>query len=156
MERYLNGQVCLNGHVITGKVGSADTSKFCIRCGDKTISACLECNAPIRGDWHADYGYLSMSEAPSFCHECGKPYAWTERAIAAAKELADEVEGIDDADRERAKESFIALASDTPQTTVAVTRVKKLIQKAGPILGGGIRDILVDIATEAAKKGLGF
>lgn len=81
---------------------------------------------------------------------------WTERSIAAAKELADEVQGINEAERERAKESFIALASDTPQTTVAATRVNNLIAKAGPVLGNGIREIAVSLATEAAKKMLGL
>lgn len=97
-----------------------------------------------------------MTRAPSFCPGCGKPFPWTERAVAAAKELADEVEGIDDAEREKAKGSFMALTSDTPQTTVAATRVRKLIAKAGPIIGGGIRDIVVSIATDAAKKTMGF
>jgi len=102
-----------------------------------------------------DYQY-PMTGVPRFCAECGKPFPWTERAVSAAKELADEVEGIDDTEREKAKNSFIALASDTPQTTVAATRVKKLIAKAGPIVGNGIREIVVSIATEAAKKSMGL
>jgi len=92
----------------------------------------------------------------AYCHECGKPFPWTERAIAAAKELADEVDDIDDDDRQRAKDSFIALVSDTPQTTVAVARIRKLLSKASPMLRDGLKDVLVSIATEAAKKGLGF
>jgi len=97
-----------------------------------------------------------MFGAPAFCPECGKSFPWTERSVEAAKELADEIEEIDEAEREKAKASFIALASDTPQTTVAATRVKKLIAKAGPIIGSGIRDIVVSIATDAAKKTMGL
>jgi hypothetical protein len=41
---------------------------------------------------------------------------------------------------------------DTPKTTVAATRFKKLVLKGGKELAGGFRDILVDIASETAKK----
>jgi len=97
-----------------------------------------------------------MGPVPAFCHYCGKPYEWTLRQVQAAKDLADEIEDMDEAEREKAKASFIDLASDTPQTAVAATRVKKLIAKAGPIIGNAIREIVVSIATDAAKKTIGL
>lgn len=97
-----------------------------------------------------------MSSVPNFCHACGRPYEWTVRQVQAAKDLADEIEGIEDAEREKAKESFIDLTSDTPQTTVAAARIKKLMAKAGPAIGSGLREIVVSIATDAAKKSLGL
>lgn len=97
-----------------------------------------------------------MFGVPAFCHECGKPYEWTLRRVQAAKDLADEVDGLEGAELTKAKDSFIVLVSDTPQTPVAAARVAKLLQKAGPIIGGGIRDIVVSIATDAAKKMMGF
>ncbi|MER8382271.1 DUF2321 domain-containing protein [Mesorhizobium sp. M0027] len=159
MQIYKVGQVCVNGHAITGNVEAAASSKFCPRCGEETIVTCPSCRASIRGNRiiRSDFGNISSGmHIPAFCHACGKPFPWTERAVAAAKELVDEVEGIETDEREKAKSSFIALASDTAQTTVAATRVNKLIAKAGPILGKGIRDIVVSIATDAAKKAMGL
>ncbi|ANK85648.1 MULTISPECIES: DUF2321 domain-containing protein [Rhizobium] len=157
-EYFRIGQACLNGHKITGEYGDADTSKFCPTCGEPEIHACPNCESKLRGD-HIYDGYVSFTDpfkVTSFCHDCGKPFPWTERQIQAAQELADEIVEIDRADLDRAKAALIALTSDTPQTAVAVVRVKKMLEKAGPIIGGGIKDILVGIVTEAAKKALGW
>lgn len=159
MDIFKTGQVCLNGHQITGDIEKSTTSKFCARCGEATISKCQSCGSGVRGDRviRGDFGGTRIGmHVPAFCVDCGTPFPWTERAVSAAKELADEIEDIDEGERERAKASFIALASDTPQTTVAATRVRKLIAKAGPIIGVGIRDIVISIATDAAKKAIGL
>jgi len=152
------GQVCLNGHLITGDIADGTDTKHCSKCGESTVTACQHCGTPIRGDrtYSGSFSFIERMTVQAYCHECGKPFPWTERAIAAAKELADEVDDIDDDDRQRAKDSFIALVSDTPQTTVAVARIRKLLSKASPMLRDGLKDVLVSIATEAAKKGLGF
>lgn len=157
-EYFKTGQACLNGHKITGDYGDSDTSKFCTKCGEGEIHACPNCRSNLRGD-HIFDGYVSYVQpfkVPAFCYNCGKSFPWTERQIDAAKELADEIVEIDRADLDKAKAALVALTSDTPQTPVAVVRVKKMLEKAGPAIGGGIKDILVGIATEAAKKGLGW
>ncbi len=156
--QYKNAQVCKNGHIITGNIENGDTAKFCSLCGAETITACGECGASIRGDvyeigWS---GVAPMDAKPAFCPNCGTPYDWTQRQIQAAKDLADEIDDIDDAERERAKGSFVDLVSDNPQTTVAAARVSKLISNAGPVVGSAIKEIAISIATDAAKKLMGL
>ncbi|MCZ3380399.1 DUF2321 domain-containing protein [Rhizobium sp. AG207R] len=159
MGYYQVGQVCLNGHEITSNFEGQQALRaaFCSECGEATIHKCQHCDANIRGWYHVD-GFISMQEwvPPSYCHACGKPFPWIERAVAAARDLADEIENIEPAELERAKQSFLALTADTPQTAVAAARIKKLLSKAGPVVGKGIRDIVVSIATDAAKKTIGL
>lgn len=152
---YRTGVVCLNGHVVAGDANSEHASPFCSRCGEPTITACPSCNGNIRGALSGVI-YVPFSKAPTFCPECGKAFPWTERLISAAQELADEVEGIGQADIDRGKASFAALTSDTPQTALAAARVSKLLTKAGPAVGGAMKEIVTAIATDAAKKLLGL
>lgn len=149
------GQACLNGHIVTGDVNDGTRSLFCASCGEATINACPSCERLLRGNERTDGWFVGMT-LPAFCFACGKPFPWTERRVQAAKDLADEVEGLEGAELTKAKDSFIVLVSDTPQTPVAAARVTKLLQKAGPVIGGGIRDIVVSIATDAAKKMMGL
>ncbi|KKB09392.1 DUF2321 domain-containing protein [Devosia chinhatensis] len=154
-KHFLTGQACLNGHIVTGNINDRDSTPFCAECGEATINACLSCTKPLRGAYETEYGYYPM-KLPAFCYACGRPFPWTERRVQTAKDLADEVEGLDGAELTKAKDSFIVLVSDTPQTPVAAARVTKLLQKAGPVIGGGIRDIVVSIATDAAKRMMGL
>jgi len=92
---------------------------------------------------------------PSYCPNCGKPYSWTLEAIAAARDYADELE-LSDEDKTSLKNTFADLTADTARTPLAATRFKKLIEKVGPAVGDGLIKIIVTIATEAAKKGIGL
>jgi len=91
---------------------------------------------------------------PRFCHNCGKPYPWTRRGLDAVKSLADELDELELADREKLKRSFDELVADTPATGLAVMRVKKVLTKLKSHTASVIRDVLVQIATEAAKRSL--
>jgi hypothetical protein len=77
-------------------------------------------------------------------------------AIEAAQELTDEIENLTDVERSKAKESFIDITKDTAQTEVAIVRIKKLLTKAGPVVGDALKQIIVSIATEATKKQFGL
>ncbi|MBA7691028.1 hypothetical protein ES703_99566 [subsurface metagenome] len=50
------------------------------------------------------------------------------------------------------KKSLDDIVRDTPQTTVAVSRFKRLVAKAGPVAAEGFKKILWDIASEFAKR----
>jgi len=89
---------------------------------------------------------------PSFCPECGKPYPWTEAKLKAAQELSDELDNLSLEERSLLKKSLDDIVRDTPETTVAATRFKRLVAKAGQVAADGLKDILVDIASETAKK----
>ena len=153
---YDTAQICTNGHIINSssvKFPEFNT-KFCSKCGEPTITICQNCNSSIRGYYHdsfinvVDFG----NKPPSFCPDCGKPYPWTERKLKAAQKLSDEVDNLNPEERELLKKSLDDIVRDTPETTVAATRFKKIVAKAGKVAAEGFKDILVDIVSETAKK----
>ena len=89
---------------------------------------------------------------PICCPDCGKPYPWTEIKLKAAQELADELDSLSAEERSLLKKSLNDIVRDTPKTTVAATRFKRLVAKAGKSAADGFRDILVDVLSEAVKK----
>ena len=155
---YDTAQICMNGHPINCmSVSSPEhNKKFCDRCGAKTITNCENCSTPIKGFYHNPWairpGNLSWFTPRSFCDNCGKPYPWTEAKLKAAQELSDELDNLSPEEREILKKSLDDIIRDTPQTTVAANRFKKLVAKAGKVAADGFRDILVDVLSEAAKK----
>jgi hypothetical protein len=74
----------------------------------------------------------------------------------AALELANQVGNVDRAEMEELTESLPNLASDTPQSGLAVVRWKKFIGKAGGTIGPFIQKLITDIATEAVKRSMGL
>ena len=148
---YDKAQVCLNGHIVNSELGSypGRTENFCSRCGAKTITTCLNCQKPIRGA--SRYSNEPEYIPPAFCPDCGLPYPWTEAALKAAEDLASEV-GLSDTDVTELKATLPDLVSDSPQTTVAATRFRRIIEKAGPLAPDGVKTILANVVTEAARK----
>jgi hypothetical protein len=159
-EWYDTAQICINGHVINSQsVSRPDhNSDFCDKCGAPTIIKCQKCNKPIRGIYHSPYHLIPSDVTsftlPSFCPECGKTYLWTEAKLKAAQDLSDELDNLSKEEREMLKKSIDDIVRDTPQTTVAVTRFKRLVAKAGKPAADAFRDILVDILSEAIKKSI--
>jgi hypothetical protein len=154
---YDTAQICINGHVINSRsVSEPDYNrKFCEKCGASTINSCLNCHETIKGFHHERHTLMipnDMLAKPSFCPDCGSPYPWTEAKLKAAKELSDEFENLSPEERETLKKSLDDIVRDTPQTPVAATRFKKIAAKAGKVAADGLRDIIIDIASEAAKK----
>jgi hypothetical protein len=127
--------------------------KFCRKCGERTVAACQECRAPIRGYYHIPNVYGGGPEtAPSYCHNCGKAYPWTESALKAARDLSDDLQELTDEEREKLKGTLDELVKDSPQTTVAAGRFNRLLQKAVKSAAEAFRQILVDVISESAKK----
>ena len=148
-------QVCRNGHLITDRASSSPQhrEKYCHECGAETIAACPSCQTPIRGHYHVP-GVIAVGwtkPVPSYCHECGKPYPWTEARLQAARELIDLADA-PEAEKEALKADLPALTAETPRTQVAVARMSRFLRKAGNEVGAGLRSVLVEIATEAVKK----
>jgi hypothetical protein len=69
--------------------------------------------------------------------------------------LVEESEGLSKEDKERLTKSINDLIADTPDTNVAVMRVKKWLVKAGNVVGPSVRQIILDMGTEAVKKSMG-
>ena len=154
-DSYDVAQICLNGHVInaSAKEYPQFNNKFCDKCGAATITNCLNCNSEIQGEYHAE-GVISISHytAPTFCPNCGKPYPWTEARTQAAHELAQELENISDGDKEILTQSINEIVKDSPKTTLAATRFKKILSKTSIPIINAFKDILIDIVSETAKK----
>lgn len=152
-------QICLNGHMINDSVKKYPeyNKNYCPDCGEKGISNCQKCNASIQGALHAS-GVMDFSkkEVPKFCMECGKPFPWTEERIKAAIELINEDDELSKEDMSKFEDNIADIVSDGPRTQLAATRLNKIIKNATSTVGSGVRDILVDIASETAKKLLGL
>lgn len=151
-EGYDVAQICLNGHVANSYTVNRPqfSKKFCDKCGAETIASCLQCNSPIRGGYWG--GGLSGYTVPAFCINCGQPFPWTQAKLQAAHELAEELDTISEQDRAMLQKSIDELIKDTPSTSVAATRFKKIMVKAGQGTASMFREILVDVLSETARK----
>lgn len=153
---YDTAQVCLNGHIIneSSKQYPEYNQSFCGQCGAKTITTCSECGAYIKGSYiDPEICIIDIdSTVSSYCHNCGKPYPWTKEALKATQELL-ELEGVlSQEELNYFEENMPAILSETPRTIVVATKLKKVMSKVGSTVASGIRDILVDIISETAKK----
>jgi len=146
-------QVCLNGHKITGilKLAPEFGKKHCSECGAATITKCPKCETDIRGTYRVGFS-TSDVKVPAFCHGCGEPYPWTAARLKAAQELADESEELSEEEKQMLKASLDDLVRDTPGTTLAATRFKRLAAKAGIGAAEGFKQILIGVLSEAARK----
>jgi hypothetical protein len=149
---YDVAQICRNGHVVTSLLRAAPVhdSPFCRECGAPTIKGCPACAIPIRG--HYSSAALMPYQRPGFCHQCGTAYPWTASAIAAAKEWAADLESLSPEDRKAVSEDLPDLIRDTARTPVAASRFKRILAKAGVEGATGLKQILVSVVTEAAKR----
>ena len=112
----------------------------------------LERNAFLKREAYTDtLAYTNLS-LPPFCPDCGEPYPWTEAKLKAAKDLTDLLGDLSSEEREILKKSFDDIVRDTPQTTVAANQFKRIAAKVGKIAAEQLRKLVVDIASETAKK----
>ena len=91
-------------------------------------------------------------ELPSFCEACGKPYPWTERKLQAAKELIDREQSLAPHEKIALEADISDITHDAPRTQAAAIRIKGFLAKVPGVVGSALRDIVVDVASEAAKK----
>lgn len=163
MGYYLIAQICLNGHVITDSYNKNPEfhQNYCDKCGAETITKCPNCKTNIRGDYEVEgVAVISsrISPAPAYCYNCGNPFPWTKSAIDAAQLLINEDENLNPLEKQQFTDSLpdLFVESPTPKTQVAIVRFKKFLGKAATYTAEGIKDIFVDVASEAIKKSLGF
>lgn len=156
MGIYRTAQICLNGHLITDSIQEFPEKRenFCSKCGAKTIIECPECKNSIRGFRYTEGGFcLSYKyEVPLYCYNCGKPYPWVEEKLNTTKELLKLDLVLSDDDKNELSSNMESLLSETPRTQLAATKFKNLLAKAGSATASAAKDILVDIASETAKK----
>lgn len=155
MSEYDVAQICLNGHIVTEFAAGSPhyREEFCSRCGARTITACENCKADIRGYLHGS-GYMGSMARPAFCQYCGHAFPWTTSALVAAREMADELDGLKPDERDALKGSLDDLVRDTVRTPLAVVRFKKLAAKAGKEGAAGLREVLISVVTETVRRAI--
>lgn len=155
MGFYDIAQVCTNGHVVNdlAKEMREQNKEFCEKCGKKTITKCSSCNAEIQGRYNNGQQFeRPVDIPPAFCQSCGKPYPWTDIKIKVAHEFTQELEDITKEDKAILSQSIDDIVTETPRTNLAVVRIKKILTKITGVAYTESKKIIVDIASETAKK----
>lgn len=156
MGRYNHAQICRNGHVITTNTSYSDlTKKFCPKCGETTITNCEKCNSPIKGDYYIE-GVIGFSQyhTPAFCDNCGAAYPWTESAQNAAYELIHFSDSLSLEEKDDLNKTITDLIKDSPRSQLAQLKFKKYAAKMGKELANGLKNVLIDLVSETAKKAI--
>ncbi|MBU0516836.1 MAG: DUF2321 domain-containing protein [Proteobacteria bacterium] len=154
-SHYDTAQICLNGHVVNDATNSHphNNRAHCEICGAASITQCPNCTKEVPGSQVVGFNVFPMRRRPMYCHECGHPYPWTETAIKAAKELAEEL-ALSDEQKDLLKASIDELIQDTPGAQVASVRFNKLVAKGGKAVADAFRNILIDVVSESVKKSI--
>ncbi len=157
LDGYDVAQVCLNGHVANSAYMASPQfrQEYCDQCGTRTITQCPSCEKDIQGLYH---GHITLEpfQPQPFCKYCGQPFPWTEARLAAGHAIAAELDELTPVERRQLSRSIDEIIRDTPETAAAALRIKKLIKKVGKAGGETLRKVIVQIATEAAKRELGL
>lgn len=160
---YEDGVVCENGHWINryGQSCPERTSAACPQCGARAINTCATCQAPVRGAKTPEpaHGITVVSlqrPAPPgcYCYNCGSPYEWTDRAMAAARDLIAMETNVSDEERAALSAEVPNLFSEGPRTAVAMHRLRAFLGKAAPATAQALRELLVDVVAETVKRSL--
>jgi hypothetical protein len=154
---YYTQEVCLNGHQIwTDSDRNSDPSpdQYCEDCGKRIICTCQKCTNPIDGEISRvdKYPIEINPSVPNFCKHCGEPYPWTVSIMNSTIELLNLDSSLSNSQIESVEKSIPDLLVDTPRTKVAAVRFKQLLSGTGSIVKDGLRELLVDVVSETAKK----
>ena len=160
-DYYDTAKICINGHDITDslQMDPQIDQNFCDKCGGSLITKCPNCNANIRGKKHikdvtsiTNGRVFPLTKPDQFCYQCGKPYPWLESKIKAARELAHRIKNISEKDINILADSIDDIVVDTPKTQVSALKFKEILSKTGEGVINAFRDLLIDVASETAKK----
>lgn len=152
---YRNATICLNGHVVSRSQANAEA--FCTQCGNETYSSCPQCKYPIRGLYDVEgVAIIGRREykKPYYCYNCGSPYPWTQKILDNAVELLSLDDELDSSSKQLIKNAIPDLIVDTTTTPIAMAKYRKGIANAGQIIRDSLRQLLIDVVSETAKKTL--
>lgn len=156
--RQLFQEICLNGHQIQiDKRNSESTGLYCMECGQKTITECVNCETPIEGiEEIPDYEYMNPSDCylPRFCRNCGDPYPWTQKILNNAAELIALDTELSPDEKEVIKSTFPDLLIESNTTPLAEAKFKTIFPKVGKIVKDSLYNLLIDVLSESVKKSI--
>lgn len=152
--KYYDATICENGHVISSY--RSNESKFCPQCGTKTFSVCQKCNSTIQGSCYNDeFVIYEEYQKPYYCSNCGHPFPWTQKILDNAVELLSFDNEIDEFSKELIKTAIPGLiVYSQVETPLFIARYKKGICCAGQMIKDSMRQLLIDVVCEVAKKSL--
>lgn len=141
-------QICLAGHVQHGGFRVMATEKYC-ECGAETIHQCPSCHSNIKG---ASRTFpVSIESPPMGCRKCGKPYPWTQTAIAKVSALIDE-SPLSAVERQETKTDLDSIIKNTPGAESAARRTHGRLAKVGGMLRVAYEEYIVPLAAETLAK----
>ncbi len=146
-------QICRNGHIINDAVRGlpADSKPFCPKCGTATITTCPACAAAIQGKRRDGSSSQGLYSPNAHCHSCGAAFPWTAARLRSLSELLAMTDASLE-DQAALRDTFPALAAESPGTPVAILKWKRFMAGAGKVVAESVRDLLVDIMAEAVKR----
>lgn len=156
MGYYEVALICKNGHVINSRARSSPecNSNYCDKCGEQTIQKCEGCGSSIRGRYVLErvVDFFTTYLAPSYCHECGRPYPWQEKKLKALEEALQLNEELSNEEKQEFIESAKDIITDNPRTQIGVLKIQRLLKKIGKGASDMFYNLIIDIASETAKK----
>lgn len=171
-EGFYDALICESGHLINKKAirgrSLPEDSPFCGVCGAKGVRTCGHCNGYIRGVPIQGETILSEKSitlynpakspysVPGYCEKCGRVFAWTEARLKAASDFLDLAEKLSAEEKAQLRADLPALASENPQTPLAVARWKKAMAKVGADVYGISIKVIGDLAASTIKGQFGL
>lgn len=161
MPTFYTAEICMNGHITTGNIEHNPERRetYCHICGSPTITECPSCHASIRGDYDLADGDdifslrvpLRLTQPPAYCIKCGHPFPWTNSALSAAKELI-QMSNLSISDIDFFNKNIDKILYESPSSTVAIVKIKKILEKVGKLSIDIIKQTLISVASETAKR----
>ncbi|WP_370837405.1 DUF2321 domain-containing protein [Megasphaera sp.] len=161
MPTFYTAEICMNGHITTGNIEHNPERRetYCHICGAPTITECPSCHASIRGDYDLADGDdifslrvpLRLTQPLAYCTKCGHPFPWTNSALSAAKELI-QMSNLSISDIDFFNKNIDKILYESPSSTVAIVKIKKILEKVGKFSIDIIKQTLISVASETAKR----
>lgn len=154
MGYYQSATICLNGHVLS--YTTKKSSKYCEKCGLKTISHCESCNKEIKGEYSSDFlmPLLSDYTKPFYCEYCSNAFPWTEKILNNAVELVTLDEELTAEYKEIIKSALPDLIVETPVTPVAVAKYNKYMESSAGFIKDGMKNLLINVVSDQVRKSI--
>lgn len=169
---FTTAQVCQNGHLRNSDTSThaAKNENFCSICGAEVISACSHCGSQLRGAYYmnkpiysstmcnvlegrklsshiAGYKGVKLSntvDVLAYCHNCGKPYPWTEATMRAAEHIIDMLDELTPDQKKQLVDFIPDIIVETPQSRYAALVYAKFLD--------GLQGLAVDCFKDWCKK----